>query len=234
MTAGAPEPDDADLAALASACRERLNPSSQWKPFDGYPGSLALCVLDAIWSINVRYPVTRGVIGRYRNQRRWQGNPEEDGLPELLAVYDRLGGVDAFIEQVGTRNRVATQSDAMCKGDAVLLAATALHDLGIDTADQFRDADGTTLGDQARKAWLAIPGQRSGISWRYLRMLAGLPDVKPDRMVVRFIASALGVEESTITTHRAVEAPGPLAPRQPDRPAEARGVDQGHLRRPWL
>lgn len=221
MTAGAAERSDADLAALVRACTERLNPSSQWKPFEGYPGSLALCVLDAIWSINVRYPVTRGVIGRYRNQRRWQGNPDEDGLPELLAVYERLGGVDAFIEQVGTRNRVSTQKDAMRKGEAVFLAASAMHNLGIDTADQFREADGTALGDQAREAWLAIPGQRSGISWRYVRMLAGLPDVKPDRMVVRFIASALGEGESTINTDRAVELVQAVA--------EQLGVDQRAL-----
>lgn len=92
----------------------------------------------------------------------------------------------------------------MRKGEAVYLAATALHDLGIDSADQFRNAIGTALGEQAKERWLAVPGQRSGISWRYLRMLAGLPDVKPDRMVMRFVASALSVDESTITTDRAV------------------------------
>jgi len=196
--------DDADVAALVHACGERLNPSDQWKPFEGYPGSLGLCVLDAIWSINVRYPVTRGVIGRYRNERRWQGNPDQDGPPELLTVYEGLGGVDEFIERLGTRNRVSTQPNAMRKGEAVFLAATGLHELGIDTAVQFREADASPLADQARDAWLAIPGQRSGISWRYLRMLLGLPDVKPDRMVMRFVASALDVEESTITTDRAV------------------------------
>lgn len=196
--------EEADVAALVRACEERLNPSDEWKPFDGYPQSLALCVLDAIWSINLRYPVTRGVIGRYRNLRHWQGNPDEDDLHDLLALYDRLGGVDAFIEQVGTRNRVSTQPDAVRKGEAVLLAARALHGLGIDSADEFRAAEGKPLGDDAEAAWRAIPGQRSGISWRYLRMLLGLPDVKPDRMVIRFVASALGVEESAVSPDRAV------------------------------
>lgn len=204
MTTEQSVPDDADVAALVRACEEHLNPPDQWKPFEGYPGSLALCVLDAIWSINVRYPVTKGVICRYRDERRWQGNPDEDGLPELVEVYERLGGVDAFIERVGTRNRVSAQSGAMRKGEAVFLAASAVHDLGIDTADQFRDADDTALGEQAKDAWLAIPGQRSGISWRYLRMLLGLPDVKPDRMVMRFVASALCVDETATATNRAV------------------------------
>src|SRR5579863_9376556 len=100
-----PTPNDSDVAALVGAIGQRLNPTDKWQPFAGYPRSLALCVLDAIWSTNVRYRVTRGVIGRYRDTRRWQGNPDEDGLPELLDVYQRLGGVDAFIERVGTRNR---------------------------------------------------------------------------------------------------------------------------------
>jgi hypothetical protein len=204
MTADEPTPNGADLAAVVRACDERLNPSDQWAPFEGYPASLALCVLDAIWSINVRYVVTRGVITRYRNARRWQGNPDEDGLPELFGVYERLGGVDTFVEQIGTRNRVSTRPDAMRKAEAVFVAATALHHVSIDTADQFRSASGTPLGDQAKKVWLAVPGQGSGISWRYLRMLLGLPDVKPDRMVIRFLASALGVDESAIDADRAV------------------------------
>jgi len=198
------ESGDPDVAKAVRACEARLNPSAEWKPFEGYPGSLALCVLDAIWSISARYPITRGVIQRYRDRRRWQGNPDEDGLPELLAFYSAIGGVDSFIDIVGTRNRVSTQPDAMRKGEAVFRAATALHDLGVDTAGQFRSADDTPLGEQVRDAWCAIPGQGSGISWRYLRMLAGLPDVKPDRMVIRFLASALDVDESSIDADRAV------------------------------
>lgn len=204
MTDTVQESVDPDLARVVRACEERLKPSAEWEPFEGYPGSLALCVLDAIWSVNARYPITRGVIQRYRNQRRWRGNPDRDGLPELLAVCETLGGVDSFIDTIGTRNRVSTQPGAIRKGEAVFRAATELHSLGVDTTEQFCRADGTPLGEQVRAAWCAIPGQRSGVSWRYLRMLAGLPDVKPDRMVIRFLASALGVDESRIDADRAV------------------------------
>ena len=85
MTDGVGNPGDPILVQVVRACEERLNPPGDWKPFPGYPDSLALCVLDAIWSMSSRYPITRGVIGRYRDRRRWQGNPDEDGLPELLA-----------------------------------------------------------------------------------------------------------------------------------------------------
>src|SRR5579885_1287769 len=55
-----PTPNDSDVAALVGAIAQRLNPRDTWQPFAGYPRSLALCVLDAIWSTNVRYRVTRG------------------------------------------------------------------------------------------------------------------------------------------------------------------------------
>ena len=56
MTGEVDKPGDLDLAQVVRACEELLNPPAQWKPFEGYPGSLALCVLDTIWSVNARYP----------------------------------------------------------------------------------------------------------------------------------------------------------------------------------
>ncbi len=39
-----------------------------------------------------------------------------------------------------------------------------------------------------KEEWLrGIPGQKSGISWRYAQMLAGEPGVKPDRMILAFM-----------------------------------------------
>ena len=44
----------------------------------------------------------------------------------------------------------------------------------------------------AEQEWLKIPGQGSGLSWSYLLMLAWRQHVKPDRMVIGFVADALG------------------------------------------
>lgn len=175
-------------------------------PSPATPNSLALAVIDAIWSVGTRYAITTGVISRYTSYRqRMGGDATHDGLTDLLGLYDRLGGIDGFIDEVGTRNRVSTQPGATLKGAAVHQAATALLGLGIDTAAQFLAAEATDLEDQARVAWTAVPGQSSGTSWRYLRMLLGLPDVKPDRMLIRFIASALGVDERTLGREHVVQ-----------------------------
>lgn len=190
---------DESIDALVTACAQLLPPPEQWGGLAGYPDGIALAVIDAIWSMGTRYPITRGVIGRYREFRRLeQADASTDSLSDLLGLYEHLGGVDAFIDRIGTRNRVSTQPGAPRKAEAVHQAATVLKGLGIQTAEQFRAADGTDLGQSAQDAWRKLPGQKSGISWRYLRMLLGLPDVKPDRMVTRFTAAALGAEQQAI------------------------------------
>ena len=196
---------DPALDKVLTACKEKLPAPTTWSAFPGYPDSLALAVLDAIWSLGIRYTTTRGVVTRYTMHRRFAGgDAAHDALTDLLGLYDRLGGVDAFTTTIGTLNRVSTQPGAALKGEAVHQAATALQSLGIDTAAQFRQAQGTDLGTQAETAWRAVPGQSSGISWRYLRMLLGIADVKPDRMVKRFIATALGTDEQQLSTDQAV------------------------------
>ncbi|WP_230082736.1 hypothetical protein [Arsenicicoccus cauae] len=42
------------------------------------------------------------------------------------------------------------------------------------------------------------------MTYSYLLLLAGLPSVKPDRMVLRFLQQALGAD-ATLTTNHAVE-----------------------------
>ena len=79
-------------------------------------------------------------------------------------------------------------------------AAAALLDLGIDSIADFELSDGQDFGEQVKAVWLGQPGQRSGTSWRYLRMLTGQDDVKPDRMVRRFVARALGFGENAETS----------------------------------
>ena len=196
-------PADAEVQAVIEACAT-LGPPAEWQAFIGYPDSLALSILDSIWSLNVRYVVASGVVSRYRHHRQWQGGAERDGCSDLISVFSDLGGVAEFNRKIGTRNKVSTQPGAATKGEAVLLAATALHELGIDTADDFREADRTGAGNDARSEWLRVPGQGRGTSWRYLRMLLGLPDVKPDRMTTRFVAAALGVDENAVTPDRVV------------------------------
>jgi hypothetical protein len=55
------------VADLASYARTTFPPGTVWKKPDGYPTSLALCILDSIWSIGVNYDRhVIPVLNRYR------------------------------------------------------------------------------------------------------------------------------------------------------------------------
>jgi hypothetical protein len=70
--------------------------------------------------------------------------------------------------------------------------------LGVLTTDDLRARADTDDLDDVKRMWLAIPGQRSGITWEYVLMLAGIPGVKADRMVTRYVARVLGVPAAGI------------------------------------
>ena len=96
------------IELVVAACSELLPEPSSWDTFDGYPKSLALCVIDSIWSMGVRYGNVIAILNRYRAYRMQQGQDASlDNLSDLLAVFEELG-VDGFIEQIGNRQKVST------------------------------------------------------------------------------------------------------------------------------
>lgn len=99
------------------------------------------------------------------------------------------------------RSTPSTRSGIL-KAEAVEQFATALANAGID---DFRDINLVRL-TETEEAVRKIPGQASGISFDYFRMLAGDDKViKPDRMVQRFIAEALGIVPQNIKSNDARE-----------------------------
>jgi hypothetical protein len=43
-----------------------------------------------------------------------------------------------------------------------------------------------------KRNWLRLPGQRSGLTWRFFLMNAGMAGIKADRMITRWTSRALG------------------------------------------
>jgi Helix-turn-helix domain of resolvase len=54
-------------------------------------------------------------------------------------------------------------------------------------------------------AWRGVVGQRSGITWHYVQMLAGISGIKPDRMITRFVADAPELPRSRVTPGLALQ-----------------------------
>ncbi len=200
-------PTDADLDALLEHIARTLGAPKEWPEPDGYPDSLALCVLDAIWSIGVRYRGVQNVVAEYRALRRSAGaDPNRDGAVELQDAIAGVGGPEAFADAVHNRQLTSTHN-GLLKAAAVDEACTALLSSGIATTADLRSAEGDSL-ESVNAAWRGVPGQGSGISWRYLLLLTGKQEVKPDRMIVGFVEDALGRRPTTDEAADAMTAAG--------------------------
>lgn len=178
--------------------------------------SLPLAVIDAVWSIGVRYGGVQRVVARYC---------EHSGLRKLRADRSSLPSrseqepVSAFcerIEQIGpaamaitvfaNRQRTSSRSGIL-KAEAVYRFACALRTHGID---YFQDAPPAAGNVDLERTIRGIPGQGSGISLGYFWMLVGSDEfIKPDRMIRRFLESVLqrpvSSSEAQILLHDAAQ-----------------------------
>ena len=129
MTAGT----SIELApATADECR-RLKGWPTLQPPPGYPDSLALCVIDAIWSMGVKYEGVINVVRRYGawvTEQGWSTDRRSTG--DLVTDIDAIGGPAAFADLVRNHSRTST-TNGVLKADAVRQAASALYTLCIRT-----------------------------------------------------------------------------------------------------
>jgi hypothetical protein len=186
---------DDDVARLAASARALLGSAEAWSTPDGH-ASVGLALIDAVWSIGVRYQSVDNVIARYREARRAAGgDPEADRPADVRAFVEGCGGPEAFADLVRNRQRTSTRNGIL-KADAVLREARILEDEGVAVVADVAGAGEGRL-EHLRARWSTVPGQGSGVSWHAFAMLVGVVDVKPDRMVRRYVAAALGRPRET-------------------------------------
>ncbi len=109
--------DATDLAALITACGTDLGCPELWFTPDGYPDSLALCIIDSIYSTGARYSSVVKIIGRYGEYRKQcGGDADTDGTDELAVTIAELGGPDLWATRIGNRRPISTRAGAPLKG----------------------------------------------------------------------------------------------------------------------
>lgn len=188
-----------DVDLLVAGCRSTLRLSEPLGDEYRY-AHLSLCVLDAIYSIGVKYQSTQAVVARYAAWAGLTQNRPGDVLPSIeaqqplgaLVDHVREVGPDSFAADVVCNRQRTSTRGGILKSDAVLRYAEVLGDHEVrylqDVAPRAGDQD---LG----RALRAVKGQASGISTSYFFMLAGDEMlVKPDRMLERFVSRAIGRE----------------------------------------
>jgi hypothetical protein len=158
--------------------------------------SLPLCVIDAVFSIGVRYESTERTVtdfcARYNWKRDGRGRAVERTVSDFIQILEPYENhwEDMANDLFHNRQRTSTRSGIL-KAEAVYRFARTLQRFGIET---FADVMKSGLRDDLKSAIKAIPGQGSGLSYTYFLILAGNENgIKADRMVTRFVANALGV-----------------------------------------
>lgn len=161
--------------------------------------SLPLCVIDAVWSIGVRYESVRNVVDRYC--KKWDLlniRTDRNSLPpkseqETIAAFCarvKPMGAERLADEVFENRQRTSSKNGILKAEAVCRFAQALGAHGVD---YFEDVPNAVKKVELEGRILRIPGQSSGISIRYFWMLAGSDEfVKPDRMILKFLEKALG------------------------------------------
>lgn len=171
----------------------RLGPPSSWPPPVLLP-SLGQCVLNAIYSTGNRSEVVVRVLDRYRERRLHSGvDPDTDGPAELQSEIDLCGGPEGFADALSNHWRAWARMEAPYKTEVIegaceLLVAASVH----DRDDLLAYLENAAPNNVLKEGWLGLPGQRSGLTWRYFLMNAGMPGIKADRMITRWAAQALG------------------------------------------
>lgn len=146
----------------------------------GWKGYVGTALVDAVFSIRAKYQVkdpAKGVIGRLKTFNAKYPEAMND-----LAVLAAVGEQD--LAEIMGRTKTGGRTKAAC----VIDAAEALLALAppIATAEDLMAADATKV----KAAYTSV----HGLGWvtsEYFQMLLGVPGVKADRMIVRFVNAAL-------------------------------------------
>lgn len=192
-----------DVAKLISYART-LDLKNAKLPEEYFYASLPLCVIDAVFSIGVNYHKhTKPTVRRWCDYQNWQmiRPPKEnrtiDNFLSILAKND-----SAMLAKEIFKNSQRTSSrNGILKAEAVRLFAKELSNYGIQTFDDLKKA---IVNQELEDSIRNIPGQRSGISYKYFLMLAGSDSlIKADRMICRFVAQSQGLKEKDVKPEQA-------------------------------
>lgn len=181
-----------DLDHVVQQLERDVGPPESWPP-PVQLGSLALCVMNSILSTGNRSESVVRVLNRYREVRREaDSDPELDGPDDLLATISACGGPAGLADALDNHWRAWSRKTAPLKMQVIQEAAALLQSESVLSREDLVAAwDNLPLRSRLKQGWLALPGQRSGLTWRYFAMNAGMPGIKADRMLTRWVARTL-------------------------------------------
>jgi hypothetical protein len=163
--------------------------------------SLPFCIIDAVFSLGVKYRQVENVVSHVAKVTGWDAfRPHSSNFPAIekqKTVSDLLEEIGkhqdtskTLFDNRGYANPSATKVPKIKKSDLINQFAGVLKQRKIETFQYLKSyEDSEALDNELR----ALPALKSGVGVRYFRMLAGDENqVKPDRMIQRFIEAGIG------------------------------------------
>ena len=182
-----------DYEMFADYCEKVLQIDPARKdPNDHFYKSLPLCVMDAVFSIGVRYSTVEKTTSAYIEHfglsiPRDVTPSKEHTTSDFLDNIKKSPSIEHFAEGVLHNKQRTSSRNGILKAEACRQIAEILRKHAVETLSDFIHYSDR---DSLDKEILAVKGQSSGIMLRYLYMLAGEKNlIKPDRHVERFIRS---------------------------------------------
>lgn len=177
-------------------------------PSEYYYTCLPLCIIDAIFSIGVTYSSTKNAVLFFAKKNnihldRRTGNSDYN-IDSLLSAYNDICEKDERVIAKELFNNLQRTSpvNGITKAEAVKRCAVILKNYNIQTIYDFQNKLTSEIEDEIK----AIPGQHSGVSLTYLKMLCGDDDlIKPDRHVLRFLNLDYDNQDDRIYAQKIVE-----------------------------
>lgn len=182
---------ESDTSAVVAHVRNTLGPQRSWTQFPGgYEGDIESALIDAVFSTRYSYDTEYGR-GLRPKILAWQAarvrGPAGPSAAALLAEMTAAGGPSAWAESHFTLHVSGRGARKRLKAEVIQDAALMLVWQKLDNASAVTPASVGTFMDLLE----AMDG--IGLtSARYVAMLLGFSEVKPDSMVHRFIRVATG------------------------------------------
>jgi len=184
-----------EVDRLVQHIRETLGNLDAPLPDNEWYSSLALCVIDAVYSIGVRYESVQSAISNFCWWAHWEKDlpkaPREYTISEFIALLEPFNrDWDKIADEVFSNRQRTSPRGGILKAEAVFKFAKVLKQYGIE---KYESIPPEGLNYKVATDIQGITGQGSGLSYKYFLMNAGnTREVKGDRMITRFVGEAVG------------------------------------------
>lgn len=189
---------------ISKCCIDKLDLNNAKLDIGHYYSSLPHCIIDAVFSIGIKYTTTRNAVERFSKHLKldtfrkfgsdFPNTDKQFSINQFIDFYQK-NDIEFITNNVYINKCRTSTTNGILKSEAVLEFAEVLQKYKIN---YFQDLAKVINNANFERDIKYIKGQGSGKSLSYFFMLAGDENlIKPDRMIERFVTECIGKKLST-------------------------------------